>query len=237
MEKWVACVLFLVVLVGLLMMAFRRLLRRPGADWGSLAANVIDRLMRSYCRHVHHLDTPGLDLPDGPCIVVSNHVSGLDPFLLIAATDRPLRFIIAKEEYERFGLTWLFRLARCIPVDRSGRVESAFREALRALRNGEVVALFPHGKIHLDEEPDKPLKRGVFRLAELAKVPIVAARITGVRAQGSVVKAVFVPSHSRVTPLGRISFEQAGDPALRQRLGHALLGKLDAQSFQRPNGH
>jgi 1-acyl-sn-glycerol-3-phosphate acyltransferase len=204
--------------------------RTNGPDWGHPLANLVDRFARWYCRRVHHLETPGIHLPEGPCIVVSNHVSGLDPFLLVTSTDRPLRFIIAKEEYERPGFTWLFKAARCIPVDRSGRVESAFREALRALQRGEVVALFPHGKIHLDEEPERPLKRGVFKLAELAQVPIVAARITGVNAQGTVFKSIVTPSHSKVEPVAVIAAGESQRSDWRERLGHLLLGKLDKES-------
>jgi 1-acyl-sn-glycerol-3-phosphate acyltransferase len=63
--------------------------------------------------------------------------------LIVAACRKPIRFMIAKEEYERFGLQWLFRAAGCIPVARSGRVEIAFRATLAALNNAEVVVLFP----------------------------------------------------------------------------------------------
>ena len=79
-----------------------------------------------------------IPLPEtGAAIVVCNHISGLDPLVLIAATPRPLRFLIAREEYERFGLQWLFRLGKCIPVERDKRPELAMRAALRAIENGE----------------------------------------------------------------------------------------------------
>jgi 1-acyl-sn-glycerol-3-phosphate acyltransferase len=131
--------------------------------------------------------------------VVANHVSGLDPFLLIAASQRPLRFLIAREQYERFGLKWLFRMAGCIPVDRSGRPEKAFRAAQRALEQGEVIALFPHGTIHLDSDPYRPIKKGFAKLALLADVPVFPVRIDGVRAQGHVILAPWIPSHVQLT--------------------------------------
>ncbi len=174
--------------------------RASEADWGNRWLNRLDGLNRLFCRYVHGLETAHLELPDdGPAVLAANHVSGLDPLLLIAASRRPLRFIIASEQYHRFGLEWLFRAVGCIPVDRTGRPERAFREALKALRAGDVVALFPHGTIHLDSDPRRPLKAGVARLARLAGVPVYAARIEGVRGQGLVVASVMLPSRARVT--------------------------------------
>ncbi len=162
-------------------------------EWGGPWLNRIDGLNRLFCRYYHRLHGDNLYLPEsGPAIVVANHVSGLDSLLLIAASKRRLRFLIAKEYYYHFGLNWLFRAAGCIPVDRKGRPERAFRAALKALEAGDVVALFPHGKIHLDSEPPRKLKPGAVRLAQLADCPIFPARIGGVRAEGHIVLSVLL---------------------------------------------
>ncbi len=71
------------------------------------------------------------------------------------------------------------------------------RRARRSKR-GEVVALFPHGRIHLDHHPPTPLKRGIVLLAPLTGAPILPVRVEGVRAQGMTVAAVFVPSRARL---------------------------------------
>ena len=135
----------------------------------------------------------------GGALVVSNHVSGLDPLLLIAASPRPLRFLIAREEYERWWLTWLFRASGCIPVERSRNPRAPrFAEAQQRLEAGEVVALFPHGHIHLDHHPPRPLKRGVALLARATGVPIIAVRLDGVRGQGRTIGAVFLRSRVRL---------------------------------------
>jgi 1-acyl-sn-glycerol-3-phosphate acyltransferase len=176
------------------------------ADWGRPVLNRLDGLNRLLCRRYHRLPEVWLPLPaKGPALVASNHVSGLDPLLLIAASRRPLRFIIAREQYERRGLSWLFQAIGCIPVDRGTRPELALRAALRALRAGEVVALFPHGRIHLDRDPPRPLKAGVAWLARQAGCPVVPARIEGVRAEGHVVLAPLARSLARIRtfpPLG-----------------------------------
>jgi 1-acyl-sn-glycerol-3-phosphate acyltransferase len=169
-------------------------------DWGKPAINWIDGLVRLLCRIVHRLPSTEIPLPQqGGALVVANHVSGLDPFLLIASTRRPLRFLIAREEYERPYLNWLFKASGCIPVDRSGNPELALRQALKALKKGEVIAIFPHGKIHLDSEPPRKLKAGFARLAAWTNVPVYSVRIDGVAAQGHVILAPFVPSKVNLT--------------------------------------
>jgi 1-acyl-sn-glycerol-3-phosphate acyltransferase len=169
-------------------------------DWGKPAINWIDGLVRLLCRIVHRLPSTEIPLPQqGGALVVANHVSGLDPFLLIASTRRPLRFLIAREEYERPYLNWLFKASGCIPVDRSGNPELALRQALKALKKGEVIAIFPHGKIHLDSDPPRKLKAGFARLAAWTNVPVYSVRIDGVAAQGHVILAPFVPSKVNLT--------------------------------------
>lgn len=170
------------------------------ADWGGKHVNWLDGWTRIFCRVLHGLGHQRLDLPTtGPAVVVANHVSGIDPMMLIAASDRPLHFLIAREQYERFGLHWLFKLAGCIPVDRSGRPETALRQAMRALDDGKVIAIFPHGGIHLDDEPPRPIKAGFARLAAHANAPVLAVRIDGVRAQGKILLAPWVPDHITLT--------------------------------------
>jgi 1-acyl-sn-glycerol-3-phosphate acyltransferase len=173
--------------------------RNKNADWGSRGLNYLSGLNRWFCTRYHRLNGIQIALPRSGCaILASNHVSGLDPMVLVAASNRPLRFLIAKEQYERLGLTWLFRDIKCIPVDRKARPERAFREALRALEQGEVVALFPHGKIHLDSDPPRALKAGVVKLAQLSGCPIYPVRIDGVKGEGQIVRAVFRRSKVRL---------------------------------------
>ncbi|MHB8534880.1 MAG: lysophospholipid acyltransferase family protein [Sulfuricaulis sp.] len=193
----------LAVVVGLAAWLWRRLLcaceRARVADWGSRWLNRLDGLNRIFCRRFHHLRHEPLALPaSGAVLVASNHISGLDPLLLIAASARPLRFLIAREQYDRWWLRWLFRRIGCIPVERTRNPRAALYAAREVLERGEVVALFPHGRIHLDHHPPTPLKRGIVVLAHLTGAPIYPVRVEGIRAQGMTVSAVFIPSHARV---------------------------------------
>lgn len=140
-----------------------------------------------------------VDLPEsGPAIVVSNHISGLDPLVQLTACKRPLRFMIAREQYNRFGLKWLFKAVGCIPVDRTNRPERALREAFKALSQGEVVAIFPHGHIHWPPIPHRKIKGGAIRLAKKADCLLYPLYIDGVALKGHTLLSVPVRSHLQV---------------------------------------
>lgn len=169
------------------------------ADWGNRWLNRLDGLNRIFCRRFHHLQHKPLKLPPtGGILVASNHISGLDPLLLIASSPRPLRFLIAREQYDRWWLKWLFRAVGCIPVKRTRNPRAALYAAREVLQRGEVVALFPHGRIHLDHYPPTPLKGGIALLAQMTGAPIYPVRVEGVRAEGLTVRAVFISSHVRI---------------------------------------
>ncbi|MBO8141576.1 MAG: 1-acyl-sn-glycerol-3-phosphate acyltransferase [Firmicutes bacterium] len=81
----------------------------------------------------------------GPAIVVSNHVSYLDPILIGAALPRPVHFM-AKEELFRYPvLRWLLPKVHAFPVRRGRPDRQAIRRALDILESGQVVGIFPEG--------------------------------------------------------------------------------------------
>jgi len=218
----VACGIVTLVLCRLGLQRCRAAAR---ADWGRPWLNLLDGLNRLFCLHFHRLRPPRIPLPDhGPALVVANHVSGLDPLLMIASVRRPLRFIIAREQYERFGLHWLLRAVGCIPVDRSASPYRALSEARQALQRGEVVALFPHGRIHLDHEGHARLKPGIRHLAEQSGAPVFPIRITGIRGQGQTVLAVFRRSRAQLSAFPPLRYNREAPDALLEQLTGLLNG-------------
>jgi len=206
--------------------AIRALDRVNGADWGGPWVNRIDALNRLFCLRYHRLCADPVPLPaEGPALVAANHLSGLDPLLLAATCRRPLRFLIASEQYHRFGLTWLFRLARCIPVDRSGRPERALRQVVQALKAGEVVAIFPHGTIHLDSDPPRPLKPGVARLAQWGGCPVVPLRLEGIRGEGRILGAVWRRSRARLRAFPPIACDHLATRECLAAIAAVIEGK------------
>ncbi len=218
--------------IGLLLIFFvifvwvtgRRLNR---TDWGVNWVSWFAGWNRFYCRWFHGFTGEKISLPEGPLLLISNHISALDPLIMSAACEKPLRFLVAKEEFERRTFNWLLKDAGCIPVDRGGRVEKAFREAIRRLENGEVVALFPHGGMHLDSDPHKPLKRGVFKLAEMMNCPILPVRLTGIRFPGSTIRSLILPGRVKLKVLNIIPAGSHLTQQQRNQLGEVLLGKAE----------
>ena len=193
------------------------------ADWGRPWLNRLDGLNRIFCRRFHRLHGDHVPIPQtGPALVVANHVSGLDPLLMIAASPRPLRFLIAREQYDRWWLRWLFDAIGCIPVTRRAAAPRALAHARAALERGEVVALFPHGRMHLDHEPPIPLKPGVVYLAAQTGAPIVALRLDGIRGQGLTVPAVLLRSRARLKSFPPLHYSGDAAEEMLQRLAKKL---------------
>lgn len=216
--------LFLLIMIGI----FLWCARYSEADWGSAWwVKPLDGLNRIFCRSVHKLQHDEIRLPDkGAALLACNHVSGLEPLLIIAACKRPIRFLIAREQYERFGLHWLFKGIGAIPVERRGRPENALREALRALAAGEVVALFPHGRIHLDSDPPRKLKGGVAKLAQLSGAPVLPLRVTGIRGEGHTVRAVFMPSHAHLRAFTAIDCAAESVDECLEKIAPLIEGRI-----------
>lgn len=198
--SWGAVALAIAVIAAWL--GWRRCVRwldaNQRADWGAPWLNRLDGLNRIFCRAYHALRADPVPLPEtGPAVLVSNHVSGLDPLLLAAACERPLRFVIAEEQYDRWWLRWFFDAIRVIPVDREDRPERSFYAARKALAAGEVVAIFPEGGIGAGKAPPR-LKRGALMLARGAAAPLVPVRLSGIGGAGRTLAAVLVRSRARL---------------------------------------
>lgn len=221
-------ILFLVVLLFIVWQLRRLVLACRNAnrvDCGSDWMNLLDGFNRLFCYRYHRLNILHLRIPKtGSAIITANHVSGLDPMLLLASARRPIRFLIAREQFQRFGLNWLFRSIKSIPVDREGRPEQAMRAAMRALQDGHVVALFPHGKICDPQEPPCRIKPGAVRLAQLTGADILPLRISGIKGSGHVVRGLILRSNAQLEAFPIISVAQRERDELMDELQQLLDG-------------
>jgi 1-acyl-sn-glycerol-3-phosphate acyltransferase len=123
---------------------------------------------------VHHIPR------DGGAILSINHVGYLDFALTGTAalpTGRYVRFMAKKEVFDNKLAGPLMRGMHHISVDRSSG-SASFVAALRALRAGEVVGIFPEGTISVSFEI-KELKSGAVRLAMAADVPVIPTIVWG----------------------------------------------------------
>jgi 1-acyl-sn-glycerol-3-phosphate acyltransferase len=133
-------------------------------------------------RLLHRPKAIGLsNIPEGPAILAANHQSFLDDLLLpLVVPGRKVVFLAKADYFDKWYLRWFFKGANVIPVRRESRsaAEAALQTGVRALREGNLVGIFPEGT----RSPDSRLyrgKTGVARMALEAQVPIVPVAITG----------------------------------------------------------
>ena len=113
----------------------------------------------------------------GPALLVANHTSHADGFLIGACVQRFIRFMIWKPYYEMRALGWFFRMAKAIPVGNGPRamVES-IRAARRELTDGHIVCIFAEGAISRTGNM-LPFKRGMEKIVKGLDVPIIPVHL------------------------------------------------------------
>jgi 1-acyl-sn-glycerol-3-phosphate acyltransferase len=122
-------------------------------------------------------------IPDtGAALIVSNHVSFVDALVLMAISPRPIRFVMDRRIFGTPVLSWLFRQVKAIPIasfkDDPQLVENAFARVSEELRDGQLVCIFPEGRI-TDSGAILPFRPGVTRLLERDPVPVVPVALQG----------------------------------------------------------
>ena len=118
----------------------------------------------------------------GGALLVPNHVSMADAAFLIAALDRPVRFLMFKGSYEHPLVKPFAKLLRVIPIasDQGPReMIHSLREATQALQNGELVCIFPEGQMTRIGQM-LPFRRGMERVIKGVDVPIIPVNLDGV---------------------------------------------------------
>ena len=119
---------------------------------------------------------------DGPAVLVCNHVSFIDWFIVMASVKRPIRFVMYRGFFEMPVVKFLFQQARCIPIASRKEGESALEEAFarisKELRDEQLVCIFPEGRI-TDSGEMYEFKRGVERILGTDAVPVVPMALNG----------------------------------------------------------
>ncbi len=113
----------------------------------------------------------------GPAVLMANHESYFDPYLVTYLSWRPVQFMAKTELFQGFG-GWLFPRLNTAPVRRGHGDLSAFRNAWRHLDAGKLLCIFPEGT----RSPDGELhaaQPGAISIALRAGVPIIPVAISG----------------------------------------------------------
>ena len=166
---------------------------------------------------VYRVDKTGLDkIPDdGPALLICNHVSFVDALILAGSIKRPIRFVMYFRIYQLPILSFIFKTANAIPIaspnEHAGLMKLAFNRISEALAEGELVCIFPEGKI-TDSGEMGQFKSGVIRILERDPVPIVPLALRGL--WGSFFSRKHGKAMTRWFPRGWFSRIElvAGDP-------------------------
>ncbi|NQD36141.1 MFS transporter [Permianibacter sp. IMCC34836] len=119
---------------------------------------------------------------EGPAVLVCNHVSFVDAIIIAAAVPRPVRFVMYHGIFKIPVLSWLFRTVKAIPIapakEDAAMKERALDAVAAALAAGEVVCIFPEGKITSDGNINE-FRPGVEDIIKRTPVPVVPMALRG----------------------------------------------------------
>jgi 1-acyl-sn-glycerol-3-phosphate acyltransferase len=133
---------------------------------------------------VYRLERKGLEHipPSGPAVLVCNHVSFVDAVVVMAASPRPVRFVMDHQIFANPLLNFIFRESKAIPIapekEDAALLNAAFEEVARALERGELIGIFPEGRI-TDTGDMSPFRSGIRRILDRTPVPVIPMALRG----------------------------------------------------------
>ncbi len=134
---------------------------------------------------MYRVEVKGIEenVPDeGAVLIVCNHVSYMDALILGGAIPRPTRFVMYYKIFQIPVASWFFKTARAIPIagakEDPDLMQKAFDEVDQALADGEIVGIFPEGKLTTDGEIAE-FKSGVEKILARRAVPVVPLALKG----------------------------------------------------------
>ena len=137
---------------------------------------LIHSVYRINKQDLHHIPE------EGAALVVCNHVSFVDPIILLALSPRPARFVMYYSFYELPIIKWVFKSLRSIPIatkrERPELLEQAMDTIAQSLDDGHLVFIFPEGGITKNGEIAK-FQPGMEQILKRNPVPVVPVALRG----------------------------------------------------------
>jgi 1-acyl-sn-glycerol-3-phosphate acyltransferase len=133
---------------------------------------------------IHRVSTVDNDrIPEeGPAVLVCNHVSYVDAIVIMAASPRPIRFVMDHRIFKTPLLGFIFRTAKAIPIAPAKEdpwlMEKAYVDIAHALHDGELVCIFPEGKLTTTGELNE-FRGGIAKIVDRSKVPVIPMALRG----------------------------------------------------------
>jgi 1-acyl-sn-glycerol-3-phosphate acyltransferase len=164
---------------------------------------------------------------DGPAIVVCNHVSYVDALVISAGCQRPIRWVMHHQIFKVPVLSFVFRTAKAIPIAPAHEdpvmLERAYDAIARELADGQIVGIFPEGKLTSDGEMNE-FRSGIVRILQRTPVPVIPMALSGLW------KSLFTRNRARLRhvtklfPKVRLAIGEPVAPALATPEGlHAAV--------------
>ncbi len=180
----------------------------------------------AYVHLIHRLKAVGVEIipqsiKPGPIVVVANHQSPVDPLLIQSKCRFKIRWLMASE-YMADSLSLVWELSEAIPVNRDGQDSTALRLALRHLKSGGVIGLFPEGRIEGGRTAIQPFNEGAGAMIAKTNAKVLLAMVDGTPTNDDIEDAMFERSHSTVRFFDFLSFPESMNgseitSALRER--------------------
>lgn len=152
------------------------------------------------------------DACKGACVIVSNHLSNCDSFI-VGMQYKGKNYVLGKKEsFSPKIVGWFLKTVGGIPIDRDNPSPATLLQCVKLLKSGERLLIFPEGTRNKTDQPLLPLKGGAALLAIKSKVPV---------------QTVFIQGKSR---LFRRNYVKVGEPF---ELSEFYGQKLTAETLQK----
>jgi 1-acyl-sn-glycerol-3-phosphate acyltransferase len=133
---------------------------------------------------IHRVSTVDVErIPEeGAAVLVCNHVSYVDAIVIMAASPRPIRFVMDHKIFRTPLLGFIFRTGKAIPIapikEDPWLTEKAFVDVAHALHDGELVCIFPEGKLTRTGDMNE-FRGGIAKIVARSKVPVIPMALRG----------------------------------------------------------
>ena len=133
---------------------------------------------------IHRVETIDIErIPEeGAAVLVCNHVSYVDAIVIMATSPRPIRFVMDHRIFKAPVMSWIFRNVKAIPIAPAKEdpwiTEKAYVDIAQALHDGELVCIFPEGKLTNTGEVNE-FKGGVRKIIDRSPVPVIPMALRG----------------------------------------------------------
>jgi 1-acyl-sn-glycerol-3-phosphate acyltransferase len=172
---------------------------------------------------VYRLRKTGLEnIPDeGAAVIVCNHVSYVDAMVINAGVRRPIRWVMDHGIFKIPVASFVFRTAKAIPIapahEDAAMLERAYETIARELADGQLVGIFPEGKLTKDGEMNE-FRSGIAKILERTPVPVIPMALSGLW------RSLFTRNRARLRHITRLF------PRIRLAVGAPIAAEAASPS-------